>query len=147
MRSGWLVGLACLVGLALADLRAEPAARHGIAADLKTYPQATPKQALASALQAVANKRVDYLLAQLADPQWVDARVRTYGGRFPELVRETTDKLDAAAVKQLQRFLADGQCEMNERVAVFRLKEVPDRRVGFKKVGDRWFLEQPYRPR
>src|SRR5438876_7020446 len=58
--------------------------RHGVAPELKSFPQATPKEALASVLKAVEMKRFDYLLAQLAEPDWVDGRSDAEG--FPELV-------------------------------------------------------------
>src|SRR5438552_17204398 len=74
-------GIVLLVGLMTFGV-GEPAARYGIAPDLKTFPQATAKEALASVLKAVEAKRFDYLVAQLADPEFVDDRVkRLYAGK------------------------------------------------------------------
>src|SRR5262245_48322911 len=85
---------------------AQPAARYGVEADLKTYPQGMPKEALASVLKAIDAKRIDYLLAHLADPQFVDQRVKENGGRFDALLEETRAKLldDPGAAKQLSKF-------------------------------------------
>jgi hypothetical protein len=130
--------------LPAADARVQ---RYGIDADFKTYPQASGKEALASILKAVEDKRIDYLLAHLADPQWVDDRVKKNGGKFDDLVKECREtKLDPAAVKQLRRFLADGDWKVEEKTAEARLKDVSDRSVRFFKIGDRWFLENAYRP-
>src|SRR5947209_8610640 len=49
-----------------------PAKRYAVEPDLDTFPQTTPKDTLASAMRAVQRDRVDYLLAQLADPEFVD---------------------------------------------------------------------------
>src|SRR5215471_10985827 len=49
--------------------------RYGIDLDTKSYPQNTPKDALGSVIKAVAEKQFEYLLAQLADPAFVDQRV------------------------------------------------------------------------
>src|SRR5690349_21732166 len=78
--------------------------RYGLALDTKAYPQATPKEALASMLKAIDEKKFDYLAAQLADPGFVDERVKkVYGGKFEEQVRDTQARLDPATVKQLRR--------------------------------------------
>ena len=76
----------CSSACRCAGRRAEEAERRRATAsplDLKTYPQATAKEALASVLKAVEAKRIDYLVAQLADPAYIDDRVqRLYGGKF-----------------------------------------------------------------
>jgi hypothetical protein len=118
--------------------------RHGISADLKIFPQATPKEALASVLRAVETKRIDYLLAQLADPDWVDNRVDAEG--FKELVQETTGKLDPPAVKQLQRFTMEGEIETLDTRAVVRHKTVKDRVVRLRRIDKRWYLMHTNRP-
>jgi hypothetical protein len=120
--------------------------RYGITADYKTYPQATPKETLASLLKAVEDKHVDYALAHLADPHWVEERVKQLGGKFEDLVKECREtKLDAAAVKQLRRFMQDGEWKVEEKIAEVVLKDVNDRSVRFYKVDDRWFMENGYR--
>ncbi len=140
---GWL---AFAVGLYV--FAAPGGDRYGVAPDLKTYPQATPKEALASALKAAEAGRFDYLAAQLADPGWVDERVkRLYGGRFAEQVEDTRARLGPATLKQLRRFLTDGAWSEDQETASARLKDVPDRRVYLRRVGDRWYLENRDTPR
>jgi hypothetical protein len=128
-------------GVAMLLLLAAGPTRYGIAPEPKTYPQGTAKETLASVLKAVESKRVDYLVAQLADPTFVDDRVkRVYDGRFEEQVEDTRARLDALTIKLLQRFLKDGDWrEEGGRVTV-RLKD-NERRLYFKKADDRWFME------
>jgi hypothetical protein len=127
----------------------EPPKRYGIEANLRDYPQETPKQTLASVLQAIDKGRINYLLAHLADPAFVDQRVKQfYGGNFDELVRETSDKLTSNpdAVKELRRFLKEGEWEAAETTATVKLKDIKDRQVFFRKIGQRWYLENRRRP-
>ena len=117
------------------------ATRYAIAVDLKMYPQGTAKETLASVLKAIEAKRVDYLTAQLADPAFVDDRVkRLYGGRFAEQVEDTSGRLDSLTVKVLQRFLKDGKWEEDKDRAAVGLKD-NKRRVNFKRIDGRWYME------
>jgi hypothetical protein len=121
--------------------------RYGIAPDLKTYPQATPKETLASLLKAVESKRVDYAVAQLADPAFVDDRVqRLYGGRFAEQLEDSRAQLDPLTIKQLQRFLKEGDWQQEESRVTVRLKE-DNRWLYFKKNNGRWFVENARTPK
>jgi hypothetical protein len=127
--------------------KGETTKRYGIEADLKTYPQGTPKDTLASVLKAVENKRVDYLVAQLADPDYVDERVkRTFGGKFEEQVTDTRTKLDAPTVKLLERFLKEGDWVGKESPVSVVLKDPKDRTVTFIKMGDRWYMQNNDKP-
>ncbi len=126
----------------------EPAApkRYAIEANLKTYPQATPKETLESVLAAIERQRIEYLLAQLTDPEFVDKRVQeVLKGDFEALVRETTAKLadNPAGVKELSQFLKEGEWTADENRATAKLK---DRRVFMRKIGKRWYLENRQKP-
>jgi hypothetical protein len=137
---GAFLGLACTLAPAVADEK--PAARYGVEADLKTYPQDSPKAALASVLKAAGDQQFDYLDAQLADPTFIDERVkRYYGGEFAEQVKDTRARLDPVTLKQLRRFLDDGDWTVDEATAVVRLKDVPDRAVYLRKKDGRWYME------
>lgn len=121
-----------------------PPSRYGVIQNLARYPQADPKQALASVLKAIEDQRIDYLLAHLADPEFVDDRVKqVYGGKFDELVRETKTKLAdyPASVKELERFAKEGEWQETKDSAVAKLKDVKERQVYMKKVGNRWYFE------
>jgi hypothetical protein len=141
MRSGF----AFAVGMSL--LAAGAGERYGIAPDPKTYPQASPKEAMASALKAAEAGRFDYLVAQLADPEWVDDRVkRLYGGRFDSQVEDTRARLGPPTLKLLRRFLTDGAWQEQGERASARLKDVPDSRVHLRRLGGRWYLEHRFAP-
>jgi len=126
----------------------DPAARQGVELDLKTYPQATPKETLASVLKAIESKRVDYLLAHLADPEWVDQRLKDTGGKLNELRQEATARLveDPGAAKQLERLLKEGEWEDDSASASVHLKEGTDRWVFLRRSNGRWFLENRWKP-
>jgi hypothetical protein len=128
-------------GVAILLLMAAGATRYGIAPDLKTYPQGSAKETLDSVLKAVETKRVDYVVAHLADPAFVDDRIkRLYGGRFEEQVQDTRARLDPLTIKQLQRFLKDGDWQQEGDRVTVRLKD-NERRLHFKKEDGRWFME------
>jgi hypothetical protein len=144
-----LVGVACGAPAFARDTK-EPAAarRYGVEADLKTYPQNTPKETLASVLKAIESKRADYLTAQLADPEWVDRRVKDTGGKFDDLVKEAAGRLidDPGPARLLQRFLQEGEWDVKDDRASVHLKENKERWGYFRKDGGRWFLENRYKP-
>jgi len=52
--------------------------RYGFVSDLRSYPQTTPKEALQSIVKAVIDEQVDYMMAHLADPEYVDGKVQQY---------------------------------------------------------------------
>jgi hypothetical protein len=148
MRYSFLVALLGGLALATPPHAAPPAeTRYEIALDLKTYPQSTPKEALASIIKAVENKRVDYLVAQLADPVFVDDRVqRLYGGKFEMQVDDTTLKMDEGTLKLFKRFLKDGQWTTDKMTQYVQLKGVNDRCIYFRHIGERWFIENRNKP-
>jgi hypothetical protein len=125
-----------------------PVPRYGIDADLETYPQASAKDALRSALKAIDAHRIDYMLAQLADPEFVDKRVQELGGRFENLVRVTTANLadDPESVRELRRFLSEGEWQESGDTAAVGHKEVKGRQAFFKKIGNRWYMENRRKP-
>src|SRR5262249_15157462 len=103
----------------------------------------------ASVIRAMEAPNIDYLMAHLADPEYVDERLKQhYRGEFDQLVKEATVKLrdDPGAVRELQRFLKEGDWQTDEKTASVRLKAVPDRQVFLRKIDARWFLENRQRP-
>jgi hypothetical protein len=142
-----LAGVACAAAVVAAGDAREPK-RYEIDADLKAYPQATPKEALASVVKAVEDRRLDYLVAQLSDPDFVDRRVKDTGGDFAGLVREATARLadDPGPLKQLRRQLEDGAWDVKDDWASVHLKDAGPRWCYFRKADGRWFLENRYKP-
>jgi hypothetical protein len=118
--------------------------RHGIEVRPKKYSQTTPKEALASVLATIEGNNIAYLMAHLTDPEFVDKRVaETHQGHFEDLVAEAKTKIEEnpAAVKELEQFLKAGEWQDSGNTAMVRLKDYKDRQVFFRKIGDRWFME------
>ena len=125
MRNGISLLLVLVVGVAVgtAEPEREGGRRFGIAPELETYPQGTPKEALASVLKAIDARRFDYLVAQLADPAFIDDRLeRLYSGRFEQQVEDTRVRLDLHTVKLLRRFLQEGTWTTAKTARVFPLE-------------------------
>lgn len=141
-----VVSLLGAVGLA-AGLEAEKdGARFGVALDLETYPQGKPQETLTSLLRAVELNRLDYVVAQLSDPAFIDYRVKTFGGRIVDQVDDTRARLDPGTVKLLRRFLKDGEWQVADKEAMTLLKDMKDRFLFFQKIGNRWYLLHRSKP-
>ena len=138
------IAVALLVSLPSSG--AEPAPRYEIQPDLKTYPQSTPKDTLGSLIKALDNKKVDYLLAQLSDPEWVDAQVKKLDGKFARVVEEATTQLTPVALERFKRFQKLGKWTLKDDRAVATYKLLPSRVVRMKKIGGRWYLLNDYTP-
>jgi hypothetical protein len=132
--------------------------RYGIELDTKKYPQSNPKEALGSVLKAIGDNRVDYLLAHLADPAFVDKRIGTYASQldpslneqtrivvaFDRLLKRTIENFldDPTKLEELKRFFKDGDWADQESIAVASLKNQKARQVFMKRIGDdRWVLQ------
>jgi hypothetical protein len=140
------VSAGLVVFASVAALAADaPAKRFGVEADPKTFPQGTPKEALASVLKAIELKRADYVVAHLADPQFVDRRVKETS--HDDLLAETTAKLvsDPATAKQLRALLEKGKWDEDGDSASVAPPEGAERMASFRKADGRWFLKQPYK--
>jgi len=130
--------------LALTTQDPQSATRFGIEIRPKKYPQSTPKEALTSVLASIEENKIGYLLAHLADPDFVDKRVKdSHRGNFDELVKETSTKIadNPSGVKELQQFLNAGEWQESGNSAVVTLKDFKDRQIFFRKIGNRWFME------
>jgi hypothetical protein len=143
-----IVAAALAASAAVEAKSAEGGTRYGVAPDLNTYPQDTPRAALASLLEAIDNKRIDYVAAQLFDPQFVDRRVKETAGGFDDLVREANARLldDPGPAKLFGRFLKEGDWQVEDNSATVRLKDIKDRCVYFRRQDGRWFVENRYQP-
>jgi hypothetical protein len=137
-----LVALICLtVAPAQAPPKLDP--RYDLDYDSFNYPQGTPEKAMASVVKAIQDKRVNYLLAHLTDPAFVDQRVQdVHRGKFAELVKEVSHKLvnDPDSIKLLERFAKEGQFETGDTTASARLKDTNDK-VFFRRIELRWFFQ------
>ncbi len=156
MRSLALGITLAVVSLCAAQDSPSLAKRYGFDVNLTYYPQKTPRDTLLSVAKAFDNKRVDYLLAQLADPRFVDEAVVSYKNSmrqgedkakvflaFDRLVAETTQYLlaDPTLLNDLRQFAADADWETTDKQATGTLKTIQGRKVYLRKLADRWFLE------
>jgi hypothetical protein len=129
--------------------------RFGYEANELKYPQKTPKDTLASVIQTVDGKNINYLMAHLADPKFVDDKVVAYtqglSGReeskaqvaFARLVKETTEHFleDPLLLNELRLFAREGEWKEEGTTASISHKSLPGRSVFMKKINERWFLE------
>jgi hypothetical protein len=150
--------LSCLLlAGATAQNKDKSGKRYLIAPNLELYPQDTPENALASVIKAIENKKTDYLLAQLTDPEFVDRQVQRHaealkpdkGGEklkdlaaFDEFVKAVATHLteDPTLLKDLKR-IAKGDWERGDNAASASTKENKDKHAFFRKVGNRWYFE------
>lgn len=191
--------MAVLMGFCLTATALQPPAgpdglapdRFGVPHRPKNFPQATPKDTLASVIEVVAAGRTDYLLAHLMDPGFVDDRVanrarvlapaveldllrlrdsqRASPVAVPDAERVPDDPLafqamalqtantravqqvtadvrthlgsDPEVLRELRRFFREGTFEDGDTSARVTLPDVKGRAVYFKKLGERWFME------
>jgi len=145
------------VSTAQDDVKKKPAEpRFGFSVDDDLYPQKTPAETMKAIVTAYDRRRVDYLLAQLIDPAYVDYWVNQYkqeftagkdeGRRllaFERLTRETNlyYQNDPLIVKDLRVFAKDAKWTDEGDTAVGAVESIPARKVFMKKIGERWFLE------
>jgi hypothetical protein len=130
--------------------------RFAFDVDEVTFPQKTPAEAMNSIVKAIDRRKLDYLLAQMADPLYVDYWVDQYrrdikqgsdeGKRllaFERLVRETSTyyQNDPLIIKELRIFAKDAKWDEKDDLAIGSVETVPARKVYLRKFGDRWFLE------
>lgn len=133
-----------------------PAERYRVEPNVRNYPQDTPQKAMGSVVKAVNLRDFTYLLAHLADPGYVDARVEEYKKgltgpddartlvAFDKLTREVAKHFqdDPSLAQELRRFAGpEAEWEVAANSASAKLKDVPSRRVYFKKLKDQWHLE------
>lgn len=136
------VGLMLAGGVHAQEKKSAPVPRYGVSPDLETYPQTSAKQAVTSILKALDRKRIDYLLAHLAEPGFVDQKVAALGGRFDDLVREVTEHFndDPKRADEFRRFLKEGAVEETGATAKITLKDVPSRQVTLRQIEGRWYM-------
>jgi hypothetical protein len=151
-----LAGLLVLLAALAAPAQDKGTPRYGFDHVPNVYAQKTPKEAVASVVKAIDANRIDYLLAQLADPKYVDRQVADYKAFFPsakdeartflafdKLVSETAAyfQSDPVLIRELRLFAREGTWDVNEDIATGSVKEVPARKVFLRRMGERWYME------
>jgi hypothetical protein len=151
-------------------------AKFAVLPNLELYSQKTPKEALDSVLNAIQRDRVDYIVAHLLDPAFVQSRIdatqayyeKVAGQEFAaagasltskELIDKSRDraatlgyerlKRDISAklleepdnIRDLKKFLRDGEVVESGDTAIITLKDVKDRAIYFKRIDGHWYME------
>jgi len=130
--------------------------RFGFDVDEETFSQQSPEKAMQSIAKALDRKKVDYLLAHIADPAFVDYWVNHYkvdftqgseeGKRllaFERLVTETNLYYgnDPLILRDLRKFAKEAKWAEEGDKAVGTVEGIAGRKVYLRKIGERWFLE------
>ena len=146
----------CAFSDAQDQAKKQPPRRFGYDVDETTFPQQSPAIAMKSIAAALNRKNVDYLLAQLTDPAYVDYWVEHYkkdftlgkdeGRRllaFDRVVRDANEyfQSDPLIVKELRMFAKEAKWDEVDNIAIGTVETIPTRKVYLKKIGERWFLE------
>jgi len=77
-----MLGLVTLVGARAQGDIGQPLERYKIPLDLRKFPQSSPEETLGSVVQCMKAGDLDYLLAHLSSPDYVDARVASYARKY-----------------------------------------------------------------
>jgi hypothetical protein len=138
--------------------------RYKVVPNPTKYPQSSPQKALQSAVTAVTAGDFDYLMAYLADPQFVDSRVaelkRDFTGADAAVNILAFDRLskqvaryfrdDPALAGELRRLAKEAKAEnwtITPEGAVVVLPGPPEVRAYFTNIKGRWHLEDRREPR
>ena len=148
--------LLCAVSTGQGDEKKKSPRRFGFEVDQETFPQKSPAEAMKSIGLALDRKKVDYVLAHMTDPSYVDYWVGRYKVDFPKasesgkellaferLVAETNlyFQNDPLIFKDLRIFAKDAKWEEKDDVAIGTVETIAARKVFLRKVGERWFLK------
>jgi hypothetical protein len=129
--------------------------RYGFDVNTEKYAQAKPEDAMKSIITCIQNGQHDYMLAQLADPAFVDRRVAEnmmqFQGKeearrvlaFDLLVKQTADHFrdDPTLLREMKRITEEGEWMVDNDKAMASLPILPGRAVFMKQIKGRWFLE------
>ena len=94
MRSAFLV-LLLTAPVALAQPQESTPVRYGVRVESVLYPQATSRQAMATAVALIERKKFDYLTAYLIDSATIDARVAQRATMFLPAIERQLDEVRA----------------------------------------------------
>ncbi len=159
MRSCNLYLVLLLVAASAAAQGLSTPGRYEVPEELVKYPQQTPQQTMQSVAKILAENDLDYLLAHLTDPAFVDGKVKEYAKlykgppksvelvAFQKLVKEVRQHFveDPMLVGELSRFGKEGIWEIDAKKgkASAKLPDVASRRayLVFSNTTKRWYLE------
>ena len=165
--------LICGLGSAALGQEKKPDAppRYGVTAELELYPQTSPKQAMITITKAIQRNRMDYLIAHLVDPAFIDAKfVQFYRVKFnrtptddrehPDREKRTKEAFEAM-LKEIgthmaddpkrsiyfDKLLKDGTIDAaGGTKATVTHREVPGMVLTLRQVDGRWYLANENEP-
>lgn len=117
-------------------------ARFGIALDEASFPQSTPENLRKSLLKALNSDNIDYMLAHLVNPLFIDKNVKeVHEGSFAKQVAETREKLKKGLKSPLESLLKDGKLEVTEKSASLKDSNLKDFIITMKLENNKWYME------
>jgi hypothetical protein len=161
-------------GLGLAQEKVEPPPRFGVPAESELYPQTSPKTTMISIGKAFERNRIDYLLAHLIDPAFVDEKVaqfyRIKFGKSPDQDRDNRNfdrRIKEAFddfIKEVNKHMADeprqtgyltkllkeGMIEEGGTSAKVTHKDIPNFAIAMRQIEGRWYMlndDSPEKPK
>lgn len=139
-----LVGVGLTAGLSVAKAQnpqIDPTGlreRYRIVVSDDVYPQATPRDTVASIMDALETSNARYVMAHLVSPTQVDQRLRGDVQALEKLISGMTPAKSQHLLDQLDQHLAEGEWRIGRRYAASKVDGLPD--VTLEKIGDRWFM-------
>lgn len=116
--------------------------RFGIALDEASFPQNSPENLRKSLLKAINSDKIEYMLAHLADPSFIDKNVReVHEGNFAKQVAETREKLKKGLKSPLESLLKEGKLNASEKSASLKDPALKDFIITMKLENNKWYME------
>jgi len=116
--------------------------RFGIVLDEATFPQNSPENLRKSLLKALNSDKIEYMLAHLADPSFIDKNVReVHEGDFAKQVAETREKLKKGLKSPLESLLKEGKLNASEKSASLKDPNLKDFIISMKLENNKWYME------
>lgn len=116
--------------------------RFGVALDDASFPQNSPENLRKSLLKALDSDKIEYLLAHLADPSFIDKNVReVHEGNFAKQVAETREKLIKGLKSPLESLLKNGKLNFSEKSASLKDPALKDFTITMKLENNKWYME------
>lgn len=116
--------------------------RYGIPIDEAAFPQNSPENLRKSLLKALESDKIDYMLAHLAHPAFIEKNVReVHEGDFSKQVSETKEKLKNGLKTPLETLLKKGKLESSEKAGTIKDPTLKDFVIHMKLENNKWYME------
>lgn len=116
--------------------------RYGIALDEESFPQNSPENLRKSLSKALNSDKIEYMVAHLADPLFIDKNIReVHEGDFAKQVAETREKLKNGLKSPLEFLLKEGKLTTSEKSASLKDPTLKDGSISMKLENSKWYME------